>query len=205
LELYIDPAVAQSDKAGIKFAMQEIDSVKAELDEMNGFIAAINNPNYDSKSNDSSFKSSQSKTSGAKGTLSPGQQRFAQAIRTLRDARKNQLKKLETYKKAMAKSNDKDRMNKMSLASSRFSKSFSNNKLGSMGGMFGSSSHSNGSTGIGDGFSGKSSDGNDDKDSKKNGNGAGQDFLGLGGSQVGGLGGFSDSMGGEIIRLKKWR
>jgi hypothetical protein len=66
----------------------------------------------------------QSKITGSAAGLSNGQTNFLKAVSNLRNTRKEQLKSLDTYKKAMASNGDKDRTAKMASVSKKFSDNF---------------------------------------------------------------------------------
>lgn len=126
LQLYRDQPINQ-DPVKLKLINGEIEKVKAELDNQKTLNALVNS-NLDSQliNLDANAIKTAAKDAGISGnaSLSSEQSKFLQAIGTLRNARKEQLQKLEAYNKAMAANGNADRAARMSTAAKKFATSF---------------------------------------------------------------------------------
>ncbi len=158
LILFSQKPINQTDAVKKDLINAEIDRVNKELDTLLTMNSMLDNKMLDtdlSKLN-SSFISNQAKNAGASGTVafSSGDANFLRAIGDLRTARKTQLGKLATYKKAMEASGDKNRTTKMAALSKKFGDSFSKGRNGGSGGSWGSGlGSSSGAGSSGDGSS----------------------------------------------------
>lgn len=158
--------------------------VKQELTNLAAISAILDNASLDTKLSNlgSTMSSDQLKSMGLSGDakLNGGQLAFMKSIGNLRTDRKNQLRNLESYKKAMASSGNSERANKMASVSKSFSDKFSKGKSGS-----GKANASSGSGGSSANSSGASSDSSADGKAKLDGAG---NFLSGGGNGLNGSG-----------------
>jgi|GEM_PF-850463 len=186
LQLYRDQPINQ-DPAKLKLINSEIDKVKAELDNQKT-LNALSNSNMDNQllNLNANVINTAAKGAGVSGNvaLSGEQSSFLNAIGTLRNARKEQLKKLDSYNKAMAANGNSERASRMSAATQKFASNFSRPTSGAIGTKGGSSIF--GSGGL-DGIGAKGAD-----DGSKKGDGK----AGSGGSWVNGNYGTGGSYGG---------
>jgi len=103
---------------------KELDAVGAEIDRLKNLSSLVTSPNLDSVGSASKLISDfNSNHKGA--ALSSADSAYVKAIGQLRSDRKNQVRKFEHYKKAIAARGDKERDEKMSKASSSFGSKFS--------------------------------------------------------------------------------
>ena len=102
----------------------EIDAAENELENMKFVSGVIANPSMDSVG--AMNKAIGDFKGGASGraSLSAGDKAYMQAVGKLRTDRKNQLKKYEHYKKAVAARGNKDRDSRVARAAASFSKRF---------------------------------------------------------------------------------
>lgn len=129
LELYSDQAIHQGDVAKSKLLNKEIATVKSDLDNLTAFNAIANNGALDRQLMGLSAGSNPlKKITGANGNinLNPSQARLLNAIGKLRNARKNQLKKLDAYNKAMEKNGNPERAARIASVSKSYGSNFSN-------------------------------------------------------------------------------
>lgn len=175
LQLYRDQPINQ-DVAKLKLINSEIDKVKAELDNQKT-LNALSNSNMDSQLLDlnSSVINTAARGAGVTGNaaLSADQTSFLKAIGTLRTARKEQLKRLDSYNKAMAKNGNADRASRMSDATKKFASNFSRPTTGAIGGKGSSIFGSGGLDGLGAAGAG---DANKNGDGKNTGAGGGAGY-----------------------------
>jgi hypothetical protein len=186
LQLYRDQPINQ-DPVKLKLINGEIEKVKAELDNQK-ILNALANSDLDSQlvSLNANTINSAAKGAGISGnaSLSNDQSKFLQAIGTLRNARKEQLQKLEAYNKAMAANGNAERAARMATTSKKFASNFIRPTTGSIG----SRSSSLLKTGALNG-GGRSSDDANDKDGKNSdGNGSGNGSFGSSGAAGNGSG-----------------
>nr|BDT26710.1 hypothetical protein BHI3_01760 [Bacteriovorax sp. HI3] len=151
LKLYADKPTNQLDAVKKALLAKEIDKTQKALDNLLTMNALIDNSALDGQLSNlsSTTVAEQSKLAGANGSanFSTDQANFLKAVGNLRASRKEQLKALDTYNKAMASNGDKERTAKMAATSKKFSKSFAtgNSSFGSGSSLFagGNSSGSN--------------------------------------------------------------
>lgn len=177
----------------------EILKVQNELDNATMFSALANNKALDSQL--LNFGPGANSVKGINGlglsatdaTLTAGQAKYLNAIGKLRIARKTQLKKLDTYKKAMAANGNSDRAAKVASASNNLRLSFSNpsSKYASGKSLFGSGGLDGLKSGTDD--KNKSDSSSKDKDGKSS---SGNGGYGTGDGS-GGSGGASSSHSGS--------
>ncbi len=144
LQLYRDQPINQSDATRLKLLDAQINQAKKDLNNqltLNALMAG----NTDLSNLNAAGISTAAKGAGISGnvSLTADQSSFLNAIGTLRNTRKEQLKKLDTYKKAIATSGNADRATKVASASKNFAASFAKPLSGSKGlssgiGLFGS-------------------------------------------------------------------
>lgn len=142
LQLYKDLPINQSDAGKLKLLNAEIAKTQAELDNQKVFSALANNTSLDSQLMDlNTGATAASKLTGG-ANLTSEQTGFLNALGTLRVARKAQLKKLDTYNRAIAKNGNPERAALVASASKSFSAQFANPLAGSSSkggvGLFGS-------------------------------------------------------------------
>ena len=168
LKLYADKPTNQLDAVKKALLAKEIDKTQKALDNLLTMNALIDNSALDGQLSNlsSTTVADQSKIAGANGAanFSTDQSNFLKAVGNLRASRKEQLKALDTYNKAMASNGDKERTAKMASASKKFSKSFA---TGSSAFGSGSSLFASGNS------SGSNSDANAAKKDAKNSYGSG--------------------------------
>lgn len=143
--------------------LNQVDGLKkalltTEINKNKDALANLINFNsmLDSKNLDQQLKALNSSTQGStlsgssSGGLSNDQSNFLKAVSNLRSTRKDQLKSLDVYNKAMASNGDKERATKVASVSKKFSSnfakgnsSFSDAKLGSNSGPLDSGSAAN--------------------------------------------------------------
>lgn len=151
LKLYAEKPINQTDAIKKALLGKEIDKTQKALDNLLTMNTLLDNKALDTQLTglNSSFVAEQSKLAGANGAanFSSEQASFLKAVGSLRSSRKEQVKALETYNKAMASNGDKDRTAKMAAVSKKFSSQFAtgNSALGS-GSLFGNTASSSGST-----------------------------------------------------------
>ena len=133
----------------IKYLHQkEIDKAKKELDNLLTFNSIADNKNLSNIN--PTVIAQQSKLAGVTGevSFSDDQNNYLKSVSSLRNARKEQLKSLENYNKAMAASGNKERAEKMASVSKKFSDRFARGITNGGGSSFGSGSlASSGSSG----------------------------------------------------------
>ena len=142
LQLYkdnLDPN-NQTSAAKLKLLNAEIDKTQTDLANQISFNALANNTSLDSQLLNATAGVNTSSKIGGNATLSGDQAKFLNAVGALRIARKAQLKKLDTFKKAIAKNGNPDRAIKIASASKSFSAKFASPLSGSKSGagLFGS-------------------------------------------------------------------
>jgi hypothetical protein len=180
LHLYRDQPINQSDATKLKLINDEISKAQAELDKQRVVSALANNTSLDNQlmNLNPNLVNSTARSLGAKGdvSLSSDQSAFLNAIGTLRNARKAQLKKLDVFNKAIASSGNSDRAIKIASASKNFNAKFARPLSGSSSKGSGSIFGSGGTDGLTSGDKNKS-------DSSKNANpGGNYNTFGLGGA-----------------------
>lgn len=143
LQLYRDQPINQTDAVKKALLDKEINRAQAELDKLKTLNSLAGNTALDSQlvNLNSSFVSQSAKTAGALGEVSfnSDDQNLLKSIGTLRNARKEQLKKLEVFNKAIAASGDKARAARISVASKKFNSAFTSPTTGGGAAGFGSS------------------------------------------------------------------
>jgi hypothetical protein len=190
LKLFKDNAINTANNNVISAIDAEIAKVNQQLGQNEALRAMLDSSSLEGKlglngagvasgaGNSTSGKSSSSLTSA--------QNSYANAVRDLRQARKNQMNKLDYYKKAMAK--NPGRASKMAVASKNFSNSFLRPLTGSGSGSgyggsgIGGRGYGAGGSGFGSGNGSGSGSGNGSGDGDGNGdgkNGANGQNLGL--------------------------
>ena len=168
LKLYAEKPINQTDAVKKALLGKEIDKTQKALDNLLTMNALIDNSALDGQLSNlsSTTVAEQSKLAGANGSanFSTDQANFLKAVGNLRASRKEQLKALDTYNKAMASNGDKERTAKMAATSKKFSKSFAtgSSAFGSGSSLFAS-----------DNSSGSNSDANAAKKDAKNSYGSG--------------------------------
>lgn len=170
LNLYRDQPINQSDSKRMALLNAEIAKVEGELKDQRAFSALANNTGLDSQLlNLNAGVNSANKLNGGNGNinLTSEQAGLLNAIGTLRVARKEQLKKLETYTKAVAKNGNPERAAKVASASKTFAAKFANPLSGSRSG--GSLFGSGGLDGLGNTNKTEGDDKNKDGSGSKNG------------------------------------
>ncbi|MFA6237376.1 MAG: hypothetical protein WC635_08635 [Bacteriovorax sp.] len=164
--------INQAGDARLKLLNAEIAKVQSELENQTMFNSLANNTSLDSQLlNLNSGVNLGSKLTGGKGdvVLTGDQAKFLNAIGTLRVARKAQLKKLDTFKKAIAKNGNPERAAKIASASKSFGAKFSSPLSGSSGKGGSSIFGSGGLDGLGSkGADDANSDANSDSNSRNN-------------------------------------
>jgi hypothetical protein len=143
LKLYRDLPINQSDKSKLDSLNAEIAKIQIDLDNQKAFNALTNNTGLDGQLlGVTPGVNSLNAINGGAGTvkLTSGQAGFLNAIGTLRNARKAQLKKLDTYARAI-KGGNSDRAGRVAAAAKKFTSNFtkprSGSSLGKGGGLFG--------------------------------------------------------------------
>ena len=192
LKLYKDLPSNQSDAGKMALINGAIAKTQAELDSKKAFSSIMNNANLDSQLlNLSQGANPLSKINGGSGNLvlTSGQAQLLNAIGVLRLGRKAQLKKLDSFKRAIAKNNNPDRAIKIASVSKNFAAGFAKPLSKS---SFGGGSSPFGSGGK-DGVESGSLD-NSDSTSKKNNESGGYDS-GYSGSSNSGSSGHTSSAG----------
>ncbi len=206
LDLYksntVDCAAGQTCTGTSKTISTDADKVKADLDAQKLTNALAGNGTLDAQllnlnPNTLSGAAKQAGING--GNLSSGQSAFLNAIGSLRKARKDQLKKLDFFNKAMAskgKSNA-DRTAKMAAVSKKFSNAFIKPLSGGRGGSSSGSSlfGSGGADGLSSDANGKDKNGSGGDGSGKNGAGSGYGAYGIGSLGNGTYGNGGDGSG----------
>ncbi|MBC7427208.1 MAG: hypothetical protein H7336_01270 [Bacteriovorax sp.] len=128
LALY-DRSLNQVDGIKKQLITSEVEKSKQALASLVSFNSLLDSGDLDSRlkalSTGANGSSSLSGASAGIGGLTSDQNSFLKAVSNLRNTRKEQIKSLDTYKKAMVSSGDKERAAKMSAVSSKFSDSFS--------------------------------------------------------------------------------
>lgn len=137
--------INQTDASKLKLLNDEITKVQGELSNSKSFSALVANTGLDSQLLGlNTGVNSASKLGGGNGniTLTGDQASFLNAVGTLRVARKAQLKKLDTFNKAVARNGNSDRSTKIASASKSFAAKFASPLSGSSSkggaGLFGS-------------------------------------------------------------------
>jgi hypothetical protein len=125
LQLYKDNAINAGNGSVVASIDAEIAKVNAELAQNEALKGILDSSDIAAKlglSNGVASNGSGSTSGKSSSALTSGQNSYANAVSTLRNARKEQLKKLDNYKKAMAK--NAARAAKMATASKNFNDSF---------------------------------------------------------------------------------
>ena len=125
LKLFKDNAINAGNSSVLASIDAEMAKVNQELGKNEALKAILDSSDIASKLGLGSGVASNgggTSTGKASSTLTSGQESYAKAVNTLRNARKEQLKKLDNYKKAMAK--NAARAAKMAAASKNFNDSF---------------------------------------------------------------------------------
>ena len=125
LKLYKDNATNAGNSNVIAALDAEIAKVNQQLAQNEALKSMIDSTDLAAKlglNNGVASNGSGSTTGKASSSLTSGQESYAKAVSALRNARKEQLKKLDNYKKAMAK--NAARAAKMAAASKNFNDSF---------------------------------------------------------------------------------
>lgn len=135
LKLYAEKPINQTDAIKSSLLSKEISEAQKKLEDLMVLNGMLDNKNLDTQLStlNSTFVADQSKLAGITGNanFSAEQTSFLKAIGNLRSSRKQQLKELDTYNKAMAANGDKERTAKMAAVSKSFSAKFAN-KSGSI-------------------------------------------------------------------------
>lgn len=141
LRLYSDLPINQTDATKLKLLKNEVSKAQADLDNQKFLNDLLKNPSLDTQlmNLNANAMNSLAKTIDGKGdvSLSAGQKAFLNAIGTLRNARKAQLRKLDVYNKAIAAGGNSDRAIKVASASKNFAAKFTSPLL--PGSVFGTS------------------------------------------------------------------
>ncbi|MBC7712835.1 MAG: hypothetical protein H7177_05825 [Rhizobacter sp.] len=162
-----DRSLNQVDGLKKSLLSTEIDKTKQALASLANFNTLFDSKDLDSKlkSLNSGSGSGTSKLSGSGVNLSSSDANFLKAVSNLRNTRKDQLKSLDNYNKAMASNGDKERTAKMAAVSKNFGSTFSTGRSSNgSGGINTSTANSVGSSLAKDAAAG---------DTGKNGNGNG--------------------------------
>ncbi len=131
LKLYADTELATNllNPAQQAVIKQELANSQSDVNNALTLNALLNNKNLDSELSKLSpgFLADQSKLAGANAVanLTNDQKSLLRTVGSLRNIRKDQLKSLDAYNKAVAASGDKDRAARMGLAAKKFSDRFS--------------------------------------------------------------------------------
>ena len=170
LQLYKDNAINAGNGSVVASIDAEIAKVNAELAQNEALKSILDSSDIAAKlglTNGVASNGAGSTSGKSSSSLTSGQNSYANAVSTLRNARKDQLKKLDNYKKAMAK--NAARAAKMATASKNFNDSFLKPLTGNRGSGNGYGGSGVGGRGYGAGGAGGAGAGGENSGDSKDG------------------------------------